>query len=39
MKGFKRLNDIDPNMEINPGLIGKFHKAGILFLDGKYFDS
>ena len=33
MKGAKRLNDIDTNMELNPGIISKFHKVGMQFLD------
>ena len=32
MRDAKRLDDIDPNLEINPGLIVKFHKVGIQFL-------
>ena len=33
MRVIKRLDGIDPNLEINPGRIDKFHKVGILFLD------
>ena len=32
MRDAKRLNNIDPNLEINPGFIVKFHEVGILFL-------
>ena len=27
MKGAKRLNDIDTNMELNPGLVTKYNKV------------
>ena len=33
IKGAKRIDDIDPNIELNPVLVSKFHKVGMLFLD------
>ena len=29
MKFARRLDDVDPNMELNSALIDKFHKVGI----------